>query len=240
MEKYSVSKRIGSAPGYVGFEEGGQLTEKVRRKPYSVVLFDEIEKADEDVFNLLLQILDDGRLTDSQGRTVDFRNTILVMTSNIGARDITGGRRPSVGFAGAAEEPAKADETIRELVTAELRRTFRPEFLNRIDSTLIFHQLTREDVRRIADNMLADLRGRLQENGVELTVSEEAMQALCSEGFDPQYGARPLRRVIRSRVEDPAAELLLSGALTAGSTAELVLENGEPVLKSPASAPAAA
>ena len=240
MEKYSVSKMIGSAPGYVGFEEGGQLTEKVRRKPYSVVLFDEIEKADEDVFNILLQILDDGRLTDSQGRTVDFRNTILVMTSNIGARDITSGRRPSVGFAGAEEEPGKADETIRELVTAELRRTFRPEFLNRIDSTLIFRQLSRDDVRRIADNLLADLRARLQENGVALTVGEEALQALCDEGFDPQYGARPLRRVIRSRVEDPAAELLLSGRLPKGSTAELVLREGELALLCPEPAPAAA
>ena len=208
----------------MGYDEGGQLTEKVRRKPYSVVLFDEIEKANEDVFNILLQIMDDGRLTDSQGRRVDFRNTIVVMTSNVGARCITEGRR-SLGFGGESGE--RSHEEIRALITADLKRTFRPEFLNRIDETIVFHQLSREHIRAVAGLMLDTVRQRLSTLGLGLTVTDAALDTLCDKGFDAAYGARPLRRCIQSRVEDAVAELMLSGGLTAGGTAHVDAENGE-------------
>ena len=225
MEKHTVSKLIGSPPGYVGYDEGGQLTEKVRRKPYSVVLFDEIEKANEDVFNIMLQIMDDGRLTDSQGRHVDFRNTIVVMTSNVGARNITEGRR-SLGFAG-GDSSERSHEEIRTLITADLKKTFRPEFLNRIDETIVFHQLSREEIRSIAELMVAVVRERLGSLGLGLTVTDSALDALCQKGFDAAYGARPLRRCIQSSVEDAVAELMLSGTLKSGDTARVDTENGE-------------
>ena len=223
MEKHTVSKLIGSPPGYVGFDEGGQLTEKVRRKPYSVVLFDEIEKAHEDVFNLLLQIMDDGRLTDSQGRTVDFRNTVIVMTSNIGARAITD-RRTALGFSGLDGTPERSYAEIREAVTAELKKTFRPEFLNRIDEIIVFHRLTGEDIRVIAGNMVQTVALRAAALGVHLTVTPEAVARLAEAGYDPDYGARPLRRTVQTQLEDPLAEALLTGELSSGGEVEAVVD----------------
>ena len=223
MEKHAVSKLIGSPPGYVGYEDGGQLTERVRRKPWSVVLFDEIEKAHEDVFNLLLQIMDDGRLTDSQGRTVDFRNTVIVMTSNIGARAITD-RRTALGFSGLDGTPERSYAEIREAVTAELKKTFRPEFLNRIDEIIVFHRLTGEDIRAIAGNMVQTVALRAAALGVHLTVTPEAVARLAEAGYDPDYGARPLRRTVQTQLEDPLAEALLTGELSSGGEAEAVVD----------------
>ena len=228
MERHTVSRLIGSPPGYVGHEEGGQLTEKVRRKPYSVVLFDEIEKAHEDVWNILLQILDDGRITDSLGRTVDFKNTVVVMTSNIGALSLTS-VGSKLGFA-AESESAETDaekqfEQAKELVLAELRRTFRPEFLNRIDDTIVFRALTQEDICQVARRMLKTVAVRMETMGITLDAGDEAVAALAKEGFDPKYGARPLRRAIQSLVEDAVAERMLDGTLAAGDTARLVLED---------------
>ncbi len=225
MEKHTVSKLIGSPPGYVGYDEGGQLTEKVRRKPYSVVLFDEIEKADEDVFNILLQIMDDGRLTDAQGRHVDFRNTIIVMTSNLGARYLTE-KKNALGFSGSDGSERSYEET-KALIMQDLKRTFRPEFLNRIDDTIVFRQLTRSDIRTIAANMLESVQKRLTDVGVELSVTDEALEKLCEEGYDAEYGARPLRRTIQSQVEDTAAERLLEGRIQKGDRASLVLADGK-------------
>ena len=228
MERHTVSRLIGSPPGYVGHEEGGQLTEKVRRKPYSVILFDEIEKAHEDVWNVLLQILDDGRITDSQGRTVDFKNAVIVMTSNIGAKRLTaaGGR---LGFSAGTEEVSKDGERqfreAREAVLGELRQTFRPEFLNRIDDIIVFRALTEEDIREVARRMLGAVSARMEAMGVRLDASEEAVAELARKGFDPKYGARPLRRAIQSRVEDAVAEKLLDGTLKAGDTAKLTVED---------------
>ena len=233
MEKHTVSKLIGSPPGYVGYDEGGQLTEKVRRKPYSVILFDEIEKAHEDVFNVMLQIMDDGVLTDSQGRKVDFKNTIIVMTSNIGARNITD-RQKRLGFAGADEgNGVKSVEEIRELVMKDLKNTFRPEFLNRIDDIIVFSQLTREDIRQIASHMIATVAERLKGLGIGLTVMDEALDKLAEEGFDPVYGARPLRRKIQSALEDQVAEKMLDGTLKDGDTARATLENDKIVVDKP-------
>ena len=228
MERHTVSRLIGSPPGYVGHEEGGQLTEKVRRKPYSVILFDEIEKAHEDVWNVLLQILDDGRITDSQGRTVDFKNAVIVMTSNIGAKRLTaaGGR---LGFSAGTEDVSKDAECqfreAREAVLGELRQTFRPEFLNRIDDIIVFRALTEEDIREVARRMLGAVSARMEAMGVRLDASEEAVAELARKGFDPKYGARPLRRAIQSRVEDAVAEKLLDGTLKAGDTAKLTVED---------------
>ena len=228
MERHTVSRLIGSPPGYVGHEEGGQLTEKVRRKPYSVVLFDEIEKAHEDVWNILLQLLDDGRITDSQGRTVDFKNTVIVMTSNIGARSLTA-MGSKLGFS-AEERDSDPDaekkfETAREQVMAELRQTFRPEFLNRIDDIIVFRPLTEEDIREVARRMLKTVSARMETMGIHLDASDEAVAELAKEGFDPKYGARPLRRAIQSKVEDALAEKMLDGTLKAGDTAKLTVEN---------------
>ena len=237
MEKHTVSKLIGSPPGYVGFEEGGQLTEKVRRHPYCVVLFDEIEKAHEDVFNIMLQIMEDGRLTDSQGRRVDFRNTVIVMTSNVGARNITE-RARSLGFsADGSDETVMSDERIREAVMGDLRRTFKPEFLNRIDETIVFHQLTKPEIRAIADNMLAAIAGRVETMGLKLEVTDEAADKLSEQGFDPTYGARPLRRRLQSAVEDAVAEKLLDGTLRKGDTALVSLE-GDTISVAPRREPA--
>ena len=238
MEKHTVSRLVGSPPGYVGHEEGGQLTEKVRRKPYSVVLFDEIEKAHEDVWNILLQILEDGIVTDSQGRRVDFKNTIIVMTSNVGARNITAADKP-LGFDGRetdADEKARFGR-IRQAVMDELRRTFKPEFLNRIDETIVFRQLTEEDIRRIAQRMLEITGKRMAQQGITLLADDEAVTALAKDGFDPQYGARPLRRAIQNEVEDAVAEQMLEGKLQSGDTAHICLQDGKVAIEK-AAAPA--
>jgi len=215
MEKFAVSRMVGSPPGYVGYEEGGQLTEKVRRKPYSVVLFDEIEKAHPDVFNILLQILEDGRLTDSQGRVVDFRNTVIIMTSNVGGRMITEPKR--LGFT-AGDDTAKNYEDMKNNVMGELKRTFRPEFLNRVDDIIVFHPLSEENIKSIVGVMLNALAKRLSQNSITLEVSDEAKSFLAKKGFDPVFGARPLRRSIQSMIEDRMAEEMLEGRVKAGDT----------------------
>ncbi len=233
MEKHTVSRLIGSPPGYVGHEEGGQLTEKVRRKPYSVVLFDEIEKAHEDVWNILLQILEDGIVTDSQGRRVDFKNTVIVMTSNVGAKNITAADTARLGFDGGEQEndEAKRFARIREAVMAELKRTFRPEFLNRIDETIVFRQLDEEDIRKIARRMLEVTGGRMAQQGITLQADDDAVAALAKDGFDAQYGARPLRRAIQNTVEDAVAELMLEGKLVDGDTAHVRLKDGKVIIE---------
>ncbi len=212
MEKHTVSRLVGSPPGYVGFEEGGQLTEMVRRRPYSVVLFDEIEKAHPDVFNILLQILEDGHLTDAQGRRVDFKNTVIIMTSNLGARDIQ--KSTPLGFKKSTESVTFDD--IKDKVLSEVKRTFRPEFLNRIDDIIVFHGLSEEDIRRIVDLMMRRLREALAERNIEIELSEEVKQLLLREGFDPTMGARPLRRAIQRRIEDPLSEEILAGNIKDG------------------------
>ena len=233
MERYTVSRLVGSPPGYVGHDEGGQLTEKVRRKPYSVVLFDEIEKAHEDVWNIMLQILDDGRITDSQGRTVDFKNTVIVMTSNIGAKALTDAGA-KLGFdAGdkkAAEDADKAYEQAKETVMEELRRTFRPEFLSRIDDIIVFRALTEQDIEEVARRMLKTVANRMESMGIHLDASEDAIKELARVGFDPKYGARPLRRAIQSKVEDAVAERMLDGTLKTGDTAKLSVEDDKLVV----------
>ena len=226
MERHTVSRLIGSPPGYIGHDEGGQLTEAVRRRPYSVLLFDELEKAHEDVWGLLLQITEDGVVTDTQGRKADFRNTVIVMTSNVGAARITakGGK---LGFQSALSSGETRPLTeLKEAVMGDLKRVFRPEFLNRLDDTIVFRQLEREQIRTIARRLLDGVGERLVRLGVSLHVEEDALEQLAREGFAPDYGARPLRRAIRARVEDPAAEALLSGALQAGGAVRLVLREG--------------
>ncbi|MBQ1703890.1 MAG: ATP-dependent Clp protease ATP-binding subunit, partial [Oscillospiraceae bacterium] len=230
MEKHTVSKLIGSPPGYVGFDEGGQLTAKVRRHPASVVLFDEIEKAHEDVFNIMLQIMEDGRLTDSQGRRVDFKNTVIVMTSNVGARNITEKAAP-LGFSAGERADKATDERIREAVMGDLRRTFKPEFLNRIDETIVFHQLTKDEIREIAGKMLNTVAERMRGLGIELSVTDAAIDKLADAGFDPVYGARPLRRAIQSKVEDTVAEEMLEGRITSGSKVTIDLDGDKIVAK---------
>ena len=215
MEKHTVSRLVGSPPGYVGYDEGGQLTEKVRRKPYSVILFDEIEKAHPDVFNMLLQILEDGCLTDSQGRKVDFKNTVIIMTSNVGARLITDSKA-NLGFQGQKEDDQektieKDNQDVRELVLAELKKMFRPEFLNRVDDIIVFHKLTEENIQKIAVGMLNNLKERLAALDIDITFTDEAVAAIAKAGFDPVYGARPLRRAIQSKIEDELSELMLEG-----------------------------
>ena len=226
MEKHTVSRLIGSPPGYVGYDEGGQLTEKVRRKPYSVVLFDEIEKAHEDVWNILLQILEDGVVTDAQGHKVDFRNTAVIMTSNIGAKSITAAGAP-LGFAPEEQKSADAQfAAVKAEVIAELRRTFRPEFLNRVDETIIFRRLSREDCAEIARRLLAQTVSRAAALGITLEADEDCAVSLAERGYDVSYGARPLRRLIRGEVEDALATCLLDGTLASGDTAVLAAENG--------------
>ena len=239
MEKHTVSRMVGSPPGYVGYDEGGQLTEKVRRKPYAVLLFDEIEKAHPDVFNLLLQILEDGVLTDGQGRRVDFRNTVIIMTSNVGARLITEHR--SLGFGGAANAADDAGQRrIRDDVMGELKKTFRPEFLNRVDDIIVFRQLTKEDIHEIARRMLTSLDKRLKDMDITVQVTDAAVEAIAAEGFDPVYGARPLRRAIQSRIEDPLAEKLLEGAFQAGDSVTVDYAEGVFRFDKPDAAPARA
>ena len=226
MEKHTVSRLIGSPPGYVGYDEGGQLTEKVRRKPYSVVLFDEIEKAHEDVWNILLQILEDGAVTDSQGRRVDFRNAVILMTSNVGAKSITAAGTP-LGFApeGRQDEDARF-RAVKEAVTAELKRTFRPEFLNRVDETVVFRRLGERDMAEIARRLLTQTAARMRALGVTFLFDDAAAETLAERGNDPAYGARPLRRLISAEVEDALASLLLEGTLARGDTAVLAAEGG--------------
>lgn len=227
MEKHTVSKLIGSPPGYVGFEEGGQLTEKVRRKPYSVVLFDEIEKAHPDVFNMLLQILEDGRLTDSQGRTVDFKNTIIIMTSNVGARLITE-KQSSLGFNSEnenAEESEKKD--IKELVTGELRKVFRPEFLNRVDDIIVFNKLNKDEIKQIAVKMLKTLENRLDKMNIKISFTDNAISEIADKGFDENYGARPLRRAIQNEIVDPLSEQMLEGKVKDGAVVTCDFADGQ-------------
>ena len=229
MEKHAVSKLIGSPPGYVGYEDGGQLTERVRRKPWSVVLFDEIEKAHEDVWGILLQIMDDGRLTDSAGRVVSFRNTIIVMTSNVGAKSISEGR-PRMGFT-----PDGGDEAqlMRARINEELRRTFKPEFLNRIDETIVFRRLSRAEIRSIAERMLLTVAERFKALGMTLSVPDQVVDFLAERGYDEKYGARPLRRAIRSMIEDKAAELMLTDSLGRGDTVQARIDGNELILTKP-------
>ncbi|MCX7748927.1 MAG: ATP-dependent Clp protease ATP-binding subunit [Clostridia bacterium] len=227
MEKHSVSRLVGSPPGYVGYDEGGQLTEKVRRKPYSVVLFDEIEKAHPDVFNILLQILEDGRLTDSQGRTVDFRNTVIIMTSNVGARLITEPKR--LGFSAGGDEKAKNYEDMKNNVMGELKRTFRPEFLNRVDEIIVFHPLDQEHIKKIVGIMLEGLSKRLKQSNITLEIEDSAKELLAKNGFDQTYGARPLRRSIQSLVEDRLAEEMLEGKVRPGDKV-LIETDGDKLL----------
>jgi ATP-dependent Clp protease ATP-binding subunit ClpB len=221
QERHTVSRLIGAPPGYIGYEEGGQLTEAVRRKPYSVVLFDEIEKAHADVFNTLLQVLDDGRLTDSQGRTVDFRNTVIIMTSNIGSQYLLEGITPS----------GEIKPEAREMVTGELRRHFRPEFLNRVDDIVLFKPLTLAEIEQVVDLMLGDVRDRLSERNVTLEVSEAAMEHIAEQGFDPVYGARPLRRFISHELETRIGRALIGGEVEDGAVIVIDLAEGDLVVE---------
>ncbi len=207
MEKHNVSRLIGAPPGYVGYEEGGQLTEKIRRRPYAVVLLDEIEKAHPDVYNMLLQIMEEGRLTDSFGRNVDFKNTIIIMTTNAGAET---GATNTFGFPGSKDD-AKSYEKMKEDFKGSIEKYFRPEFLNRLDDIIVFHSLNRDNLRVIIDIELAKVRSRLRDRGLELTLTNEAEEFLIDKGFNPEYGARPLRRSIENLIEDPLSEDILSG-----------------------------
>ncbi|MCF8566039.1 ATP-dependent Clp protease ATP-binding subunit [Alicyclobacillus tolerans] len=232
MERHSTARLVGAPPGYVGYEEGGQLTEKVRRKPYSVVLLDEVEKAHPEVFNVLLQVLDDGRLTDGKGRTVDFRNTVIIMTSNVGAEMIRKGG--SLGF---KPDAGSQYTDMKGKVLEELRKTFRPEFLNRIDETIVFHSLNEDQIQKIVDLLVADLQKRLRDQDIEFTLTPDAKMFLAKAGFDPQYGARPLKRAIQRHIEDKLSEALLAGSVKRGDRVEigvqgeeLVVNHGAPTL----------
>jgi ATP-dependent Clp protease ATP-binding subunit ClpC len=215
MEKHSVSRLVGSPPGYIGYDEGGQLTEAVRRKPYSVVLLDEIEKAHPDVFNILLQILEDGKLTDAQGRKVDFRNTIVIMTSNIGAASIS--KNQSLGFS-IGDDSGLSYDDMKERVMSELKKVFRPELLNRIDEVIVFHKLTREEIMLIVDLLMNRLEKQMGEHNAEIELTDEAKELLVDKGYDPTMGARPLRRAIQRFIEDPLADFVLGRTIEPGST----------------------
>ena len=228
MERHTVSKLIGSPPGYVGYDDGGQLTEKVRRKPYSVVLLDEIEKAHPDVFNMLLQILEDGRLTDSKGRTVDFKNTVIIMTSNIGAHDAA--TKNAIGFS-AEKDDKGAYDNMKNKILESLKRTFRPEFLNRIDDIVVFHKLSEEHISQIVSLMLDRVAERLSERDIFITFSKEAEQYLAKQGFDDVYGARPLKRAIQHEVEDKLSEEIIKGSLKIGDHVQMVMEGDAPAFK---------
>jgi len=216
MEKHAVSRLVGSPPGYIGYDEGGQLTEAVRRKPYCVLLLDEIEKAHPDVFNILLQILDDGRLTDAQGRTVDFRHAIVIMTSNIGAQEIA--RNTPLGFAVSDDETGITYDEMKNRITGELKKVFRPEFLNRIDDVIVFHKLAKEEIRQIVELLLLRIRESMAERELQLELTDPAKDLLVEKGWDPAMGARPLRRAIQRYVEDPLADFVLREKVTPGST----------------------
>ncbi|WP_058300164.1 ATP-dependent protease ATP-binding subunit ClpC [Gorillibacterium timonense] len=223
MEKHSTSRLVGAPPGYVGYEEGGQLTEKVRRKPYSVVLLDEVEKAHPEVFNILLQVLEDGRLTDSKGRTVDFRNTLIIMTSNVGADTIK--KNSTLGFT-AADDSSREYNNMKDKVMAELKKSFRPEFLNRIDEIIVFHNLDEAHIQEIVSLMAEDLRKRLKEHDVDFVLTEEAKKFLAKEGYDPAFGARPLRRAIQKHIEDRLSEELLKGNIAKGDSLTIDVKEG--------------
>ncbi|ARW19223.1 Chaperone protein ClpB [Pediococcus pentosaceus] len=227
MERYSTSRLVGSAPGYVGYDEGGQLTEQVRRKPYSVVLFDEVEKAHPDVFNLLLQVFDDGFLTDSKGRRVDFRNTIIIMTSNLGATALRDEKSVGFGAQNAAEDYHAMADKVREV----LKQSFRPEFLNRIDETIIFHSLTKPELHQIVKLMAKDVIQRMSEQGINAKFTPSAIDVVAEAGFDPEYGARPLRRALQTKVEDQLSELMLSGEAKVGDDITIGARNGKINLK---------
>jgi ATP-dependent Clp protease ATP-binding subunit ClpB len=217
MEKHTVARLVGAPPGYVGYEEGGQLTEAVRRRPYTVILFDEIEKAHPDVFNVLLQILEDGRLTDGQGRTVDFKNSVIIMTSNIGSAIL--------------QDQAMPEREKQRLVLEAVRQTFRPEFLNRVDEIIIFNPLTREQIKAIVDIQLEQLRKRLTERRITLSLTPTALEAIANEGYDPMFGARPLKRVLQRRIQDPLALAILDGKFREGDTVVVDAEDGNIVLR---------
>ena len=219
MERHNVSRLVGAPPGYVGYDEGGQLTEAVRRKSYSVIVLDEIEKAHPEVFNILLQIMEDGQLTDAKGRRVDFRNTVIIMTSNVGAQQLQ--RDSSIGFRAGGPEAVQAAadyERMKEKVLGELKNTFRPEFLNRIDATVVFRSLTREEIREIVDLLLARVKEQLAGQEMELVVTDGAKDAIIAKGYDQAYGARPLRREIQNQIEDALAERMLQASFSAGDT----------------------
>ena len=224
MEKHSVSRLVGSPPGYIGYDEGGQLTEAVRRKPYSVLLLDEIEKAHPDVFNILLQILEDGRLTDAQGRTVDFRNAIVIMTSNIGANEIA--KNTGVGFT-VSDETGLSYDDMRTRIMSELKKVFRPEFLNRIDEVIVFHKLAKTEIREIVELLLKRVRESLAERELSLNLSDDAADLLVEKGWDPSMGARPLRRAIQRYIEDPLADEVLAHNAEPGSTVEVEKADGD-------------
>ena len=223
MEKHSVARLIGAPPGYVGYEEGGSLTEAVRRRPYQVILFDEIEKAHPDVFNVLLQVLDDGRLTDGQGRTVDFRNTIIILTSNIGAEFLVN------------QKEGEDSDAVADLVMAEVRKMFRPEFLNRLDDIILFHRLQRADMGKIVDIQMGRLQRLLADRKITIELNDQAHSWIANRGYDPAYGARPLKRVIQRHMQDPLAEQILAGRIKDGETVKVTVRdgdlalNGEPV-----------
>ena len=227
MERHEVSKLVSAPPGYVGHESGGKLTEMVRRKPYSVVLFDEIEKAHPEIFNILLQVLDDGKLTDGQGRKVDFRNTVIIMTSNVGAKEAQKGN--SLGFGLNAEAQSERDwERTKSIILEEANKMFRPEFLNRIDEMAVFKPLSRENLLKIIDTMLEDLSNRLDSKGVKINVSDDVKARILEKGYKPKYGARPLRRAIQSMLEDKLSDFMLSGKIPEGeSTISVNLEGEE-------------
>ncbi len=216
MEKHAVSRLVGSPPGYIGYDEGGQLTEAVRRKPYSVLLLDEIEKAHPDVFNILLQILEDGRLTDAQGRTVDFRHAIVIMTSNIGAAEIA--RNTPLGFAVSDDETGITYDDMKNRIMGELKKVFRPEFLNRIDDVIVFHKLQKEEIRQIVELLLVRIRESMAERELQLELTDPAKDLLVDKGWDPAMGARPLRRAIQRYIEDPLADFVLREQLMPGAT----------------------
>ena len=217
MEKHSVSRLIGAPPGYVGYDEGGQLTEAVRRKPYSVVLFDEVEKAHPDVFNILLQVLDDGRITDSQGRTVDFKNTIIILTSNLGSAELLEG----------IDADGNIEPEAENLVMNEVKNHFRPEFINRLDEIVLFKPLTRDTIYNIIDLLMAELNERLRDREISVELSEEAKNYITEKGYDPIYGARPLKRFLQKNVETLSARLILQGDVHAGTVIRIVMEDGQ-------------
>ena len=229
MESHSTSKMIGSPPGYVGFDEGGGLTERIRRKPYSVILFDEIEKAHPDVLNMLLQILDDGRLTDSHGRTVNFKNCVIIMTSNIGARLITD--KKTLGFSSGDNQAEKEYENTKKEVMLELKKGFRPEFINRIDEIIVFHKLTKEELSQIVDIMFNQIKNRISERNIKLEIDKSAKDLIIKKGTDINYGARPLRRAIQNMLEDKLAEEILDGNLKSGDTAKATVEDEQIQIK---------
>ncbi len=229
MERFAVSRLVGAPPGYVGYEEGGTLTEKIRRRPFSVVLLDEIEKAHPDVFNILLQILDEGRLTDSQGHTIDFRNTIIIMTSNLGG-EIINKTKHSLGFVEENSEEASY-KSMKSIVMEEVKKTFRPEFLNRLDEVIVFHSLTKTDVEKIIDILMKDVKKRLQERGIKIVLNKKSKEYLISKGFDPIYGARPLKREIQKDIEDPLSEQLLANKFSAGDTIVVSVNRGKIVFR---------